>query len=55
MVVQFDSANEKTARALMCLGADVTTACNTVERMRLQYNALAERHGLPPCPPGIPS
>jgi hypothetical protein len=54
MIIQFDSADDKTARSLMALGEDMASLMATADSIRLQYNALAERHGLPPCAP-IPS
>jgi hypothetical protein len=51
MIVQFDSSEDKTARALLALGDDVRQLIETAESVRLQYNALAERHGLSPCLP----
>jgi hypothetical protein len=55
MVIKIDSDSDKTARALLALQHDMTVLGSTWERIRLQYNALAERHGLSPCSPGSPS
>jgi hypothetical protein len=55
MIIEFDSSEEMTFRALLVLREDVITMCNTVEGVRLQCNALFERHGLSPCSPGSPS
>ena len=51
VITQFDSSEDKTARALLALGADVRQMIETAESVRRQYNALAERHGLSPCSP----
>jgi hypothetical protein len=53
-ITQIDTAKDKTFRALLALGEDMASLVAAAESIRLQYNALAERHGLSPCLP-IPS
>jgi hypothetical protein len=51
MVIQIDSSEDKTFRALLALGEDMGKLTAAVDSIRLQYDALALRHGLPPCSP----
>jgi hypothetical protein len=51
MIAKIDSSEDKTFRALLALQDDMTFLGTIWERVRLQYNALAERHGLPPRTP----
>jgi hypothetical protein len=54
MVINFDSSKDMTFRALLALSEDMASLMAAAESIRLQYNALCERHGLPLCVP-IPS
>jgi hypothetical protein len=54
-ITQLDTSKDKTMRALLALGEDMAALMATADSIRLQYNALAQRHGLPPCSPVIPS
>jgi hypothetical protein len=40
--------HDATARALLALGEDVRQLTETAERIRVQYEALAKRHGIAP-------
>lgn len=51
MITQLDTSEDKTFRALLAIGEDVAAMCNAADSVRKQYDALAERHGLPPCAP----
>jgi hypothetical protein len=46
MVIKIDSSEDKTFRALLALQDDMTVIGETWERIRAQYIAMCERHGL---------
>jgi hypothetical protein len=50
-ITHIDSSEDRTFRALLALGEDMAGLMAAADSIRLQYNALAERHGLPPCSP----
>ena len=54
-IIQLVSSEDRTFRALLALGEDVAKMTEAANSVRAQYDAIAERHGLPPCTPGIPS
>jgi hypothetical protein len=57
MIIEFDSDEDRTFRALLAMRSDVIAVGDVWERIRAQFNALATRHGLSPVardtrPPG---
>ena len=48
MIIEFDSSEEQTFRAVLAMRSDMVTIGDVWENMRLQFNALAERHGVSP-------